>query len=68
MRPSDRTTTPVRVYRGDHALLTRTAREQTVIRKRTVTVTELIHEQLAQLRLDERAREQEQKRGDAHGN
>ena len=63
MRPVDRTTTPVRVYRGDWALLTRIAREQTVKRSRTVTVTEIIHEQLAQLRLDERAREREQERG-----
>lgn len=61
--PVDRTTTPVRVYRGDHALLTRTAREQTVIRQRRVTVTEIIHEQLAQLRLDERAAERERGNG-----
>ena len=53
----DRVTSPVRLYRGDIALLLRVSREQ------TVKPAEIVHEQLAQLRLDERAAERERGNG-----
>lgn len=52
----DRATEPKRLYRGDISLLERTAREESARRQRTVTVAEIVHEQLAQLRLDERTK------------
>ena len=55
----ERVTVPTRVYRGDVSLLMRTVRKETQARGRKVTVAEIIHEQLAQLRLDERAAERE---------
>lgn len=53
----DRATEPKRLYRGDISLLERVAREESALRQRTVTVAEVVHEQLAQLRLDESAKE-----------
>lgn len=54
MRPVDRTTIPVRVYRGDYALLSRTARNKTAEADKKVTVPDVIHELCKQLRDKER--------------
>lgn len=59
----DRVTHPVRIYRGDLALLMRTVRREKIARSRNVTAAEIIHEQLAQLRLAERAAERERGNG-----
>lgn len=55
----DRMTEPIRAYRGDKHLLLRAAREATVLRGRRVPVAEILHEQLAQLRMDEAAGKRE---------
>ena len=59
----DRVTIPVRIYRGDSRLLMRTVRAEQAKRGRRVTVAEIVHEQLAQLRLEERAAERERGNG-----
>lgn len=48
-------TVQARLYLADVDLLRRRARQESVRRDRRVTIAEILHEQLAQLRLDERA-------------
>jgi hypothetical protein len=48
-------TRQVRLYDEDAELLFRKARAEQVARNRGVSIAEIVHEQLAQLRLDERA-------------
>ena len=50
-----RVTSAARLYREDVDLLARRARFEAARRGRRVPIAELVHEQLAQLRLDERA-------------
>lgn len=50
-----RATHTVRLYHVDVKLLSRRARFEAARRNRRVSIAELVHEQLAQLRLDERA-------------
>lgn len=50
-----RATHTVRLYHADVELLSRRARFEAARRNRRVSIAELVHEQLAQLRLDERA-------------
>lgn len=52
-----RATHAVRLYHADVELLSRRARFEAARRNRRVSIAELVHEQLAQLRLDERAGE-----------
>ena len=54
-RAEGRVTSAARLYRGDVELLARRARFEAARRGRRVTIAEIAHEQLAQLRLDERA-------------
>lgn len=50
-----RVTSAARLYREDVDLLARHARSEAARRGRRVSIAEIVHEQLAQLRLDERA-------------
>ena len=50
-----RSTHTVRLYHADVDLLARHARSEAARRGRRVSIAEIVHEQLAQLRLDERA-------------
>ena len=52
-----RPTHTVRLYHADVELLARRARSESMRRDRRVAIAEIVHEQLAQLRLDERAGE-----------
>jgi hypothetical protein len=47
-------TRQTRLYADDVELIIRKARAETVRRKRNVPIAEIVHEQLAQLRIDER--------------
>jgi hypothetical protein len=50
-------TRQTRLYAQDVELLKRKARTESVVRRRLVPVAEIVHEQLAQLRIDERAQQ-----------
>lgn len=50
----DRNTGPARLYKGDLSLLNRRARIEAARRDRDVTIAELVHEQLAELRMKDR--------------
>jgi hypothetical protein len=52
-------TRQVRLYDEDAELLFRKARAEQVVRNRGVSIAEIVHEQLADLRLQERAAERE---------
>jgi hypothetical protein len=60
---NSRETRQVRLYDEDAELLFRKARAEQVTRNRAVAIAEIVHEQLAQLRLDERAAERERGHG-----
>lgn len=52
-----------RLYEQDLELLLWKIRREQFARKRTVSIAEIVHEQLAQLRLDKRAEESERGNG-----
>jgi hypothetical protein len=52
---NSKATRMARLYLEDVELLRRKARAEQVARQRDVPIAEIVHEQLAQLRLDERA-------------
>jgi hypothetical protein len=55
---NSKATRMVRLYLEDTELLKRKTRTEQVTRQRPVSIAEIVHEQLAQLRLDERAEQQ----------
>jgi hypothetical protein len=56
---NSKATRQVRLYDEDAELLNRKARAEQVTRNRGVSIAEIVHEQLAGLRLAERAAERE---------
>ena len=56
--PADRVTKPVRVYRGDEAMIMRMARTRSAATNRRVTAADVIHALLAPVRKAEQERGQ----------